>query len=263
MATNFVTWRIKFEGSFGGTSAHTRFAEVAVRSVVGGPNLAMTNLRGDKFSTSYNFAHAIDGNPTTFFATDNVPKSNFYFDLPSAQDLVEIMFQAPPANQLVNYAPKKFSLWGAWVDGTWIKVADFEDQTTVWTAGEIRTYAIPPYSFPKNMEFIGRTLATMATDSTGDDQITVSKSVGFAVADMSTYSLSKAMTYALTDNLTNGLAKALVYAVVEEAREPGQVDGFRMRNAVGRNIVMRGGKGDLPPLPPIHYPPGQIPLEPQ
>ncbi|MCE5292581.1 MAG: hypothetical protein LLG14_25560, partial [Nocardiaceae bacterium] len=90
-----------------------------------------------------------------------------------------------------------------------------------------------------------------------------SKSVGFAVADMSTYSLSKAMSYALTDNLTNGLAKVITYAVVEEAPEPGQVDGFRMRNAVGRNIVMRGGKGDLPPEPPIHYPPGQIPLEPQ
>ena len=263
MATNFIHWRLRLESSFNGNGGYSRLANFSVRSTAGGPDLSLTNARASYFTgTNHGPSHAIDNNPATYYETEYPPRADLCVTLASGEDLVEFTIQAHAQSaSFIALAPQKFSLWGAWTDGAWLKVADYV--TDAWTYGETRTFAIPAYEFPKTMEFVGRTLGNIVSESIGDDEVTIAKATAFAVADMHTYSLSKAMTYALTDNLTNGLAKAIAYAVVEEAPAPGQVDGFRMRNAVGRNVIMRGGKGEPPPPPPIHYPPGEIPLEPQ
>lgn len=251
MPTNFRFWRIKFQESTIGPASDIYLGGMALRSVAGGPNLPLANP-STRFlpETQYPVANLLDANAATYYRT--AVNGWVTVELASEVDLVEI---AITAGTLWNaFAPKRIQLMGGWTSDAFLKVADVSF-TGSWAAGETKTAAIPAYSYPKDIEWIERAHINTSFDAVGDNEVTVSKGMGYGVADQDHFAMSKSITYGLIDNLTNGVAKAVAYAVMEEAPIPGQVDGFRMRNAVGRNVIMRGGKGPLPPR--------ETPLEPQ
>ncbi len=255
MATNFRYWRVIFQESIIGPSSDTYVGGLALRAVAGGPNLALINptTRGLDDS-SYPVANLFDTSSASTYRSE--VGGWVTFEMQSPADIVQVAVTA--SSQWQAFGPKRLKLLGGWTRDAFLHVEDISF-TGSWGAGQTKTFAIPPYAYDTDIEWVERAVTQVAMEAMGDEQIVVAKGTAYGVADFENFSLSKTLAYGLTDNQFNGLAKALVYVVMEEAPLKGHVDGFRMRNAVGRNVVMRGGKGEPPPPPPVHYPPGEIP----